>query len=314
MSLDDGYLDHAIWVTNDHNGGGTYTEGSWKIVIHEIQGSANPAAIVNHPYPPQLWYRPDARVLYQTVPLTRSGFALEHYSGTPETNKSHAIQVEVAGYTTAVADEPIEWLDNIAEDVIIPICQFVSRQGGQIKLMQYSSDFFYPGSASEDSPNRMSWDEWTNFQGITGHAWVPSNSHYDPGAMNLARIATHAALTVGGIIANTPILSGERKDMTEVYFRRRPVPFNDPGVWGDNDDVYDHYHLPADAEIVVALASPDYPPFPIALYGPGIKREDVNQSVREVRWGVPGFYRTSQVGQYSVVVPAGAPVDVRATY
>jgi hypothetical protein len=29
MSLDDGLLDHAVWVTNSHNGGVTFKGGTW---------------------------------------------------------------------------------------------------------------------------------------------------------------------------------------------------------------------------------------------------------------------------------------------
>lgn len=308
----DGLLPNAVQVENGRRGGGSYKAGSWKLVIHEIQGSANPAVIKNHAYPPHLWYDPATRALYQTVPLTRHAFALERRGGDPETNAARALQVEVAGYSSASADEPQQWLDDLAGDVVIPCCQFVASQGGQIILSRFSTSFVYSGAAYYTSPNRMPWAEWADFPGLTGHAWVPGNSHWDPGAMDLARVATHAAIRVGEQLAAAIEVKGP--EVAEAYFRKRPVPFDDPGTWGSADDVYDHYLLPANARIVVAAAHPDLPAFTSVLFGPGFSRDAINDVVREVRWGVPAVYTTRQQGQHSIVVPGGSQVDVRAIY
>jgi len=197
------YLPHAIWVPNSHDTGGTYAPEPitrWKIVIHEIQGDDRLSMIQSHQSPPHTWYDPISRDLHQTVPLNRSAFALYHYSGRRETNKALALQTELAGFSEAVANEPESALTNIAVDVVVPYCAFVAEQGGQIDLRQVSGPFVFGSAASEGSVNRMSEDAWQRFAGLTGHAYVPQNEHWDPGAMDLARIAGHAALIIGGLL------------------------------------------------------------------------------------------------------------------
>jgi hypothetical protein len=238
---------------------------------------------------------------------------LEHRTGDPETNACRAIQVEIAGFSSAVPDEPQEWLDNLAEDVVVPICQFVAHHGGQIDLGRYSTNFIYAGSAFYTSANRMSWAEWFSFPGLTGHAWVSGQSHWDPGAMDLGRVATHAAIRIGELLVDNPPPTGGH-EVAEALFRKRPVPFDDAGTWGTEDDAYDHFWLPAGAKILVANRHPDAGSFTSVLYGPGFERNDVNAVVRSVVWGAPVVYTTRQAGQHSIVVPGGSQVDVFAVY
>ncbi len=192
----------AQWMANPANAGGTYdTTYPWRIVLHTIEGSAAPAMIQGHRYPPHLWYQPDTRALYQTVPFDRSAFALEHPAGTPETNKARALQVEIGGRAADAGNWPAEWLDNITADVVVPLCQWVAAQGGQIDLADAPDPGAIPGSASPDAPQRMTEAQWRTFRGVCGHRHVPNNEHWDPGALDLDRIVRHAALTIGGLLA-----------------------------------------------------------------------------------------------------------------
>lgn len=198
-------LPNAIWVPNDHQGGGTYAPEAitqWKICGHEIQGDDRLDMIASHQSPPHTWYDPVSRDHHQTVPLNRSAFALYHYSGRRETNKALCLQVEIAGFSAAVADEPTSVLTNIAVDVIVPYCAFVAEQGSRIDLTHVSGPFSFPGSASESHPQRMSDDAFQRFDGLTGHAFTPQNEHWDPGAMDLIRIAGHAAQIIGGLLSS----------------------------------------------------------------------------------------------------------------
>lgn len=184
----------AVWVPNDRNGGGTYdTTYPWRIVIHEIQGNDSLGMIASHPYPPHRWYDPISRDLHETVPLDRSAFALYQYPHNPtKTNKGRALQVEVAGFTSATADETDQMLRNIAEDVVVPLVQFARSQGGDIDLTDIRPIVSLSFAAREDWQGRMSDAEWREFNGICGHMHVPQNDHWDPGAMDLHKIAQYA--------------------------------------------------------------------------------------------------------------------------
>lgn len=200
-----GIVSTAEWVYNSHNGGGTYATDinyPWRITWHEIQGSANKSVIEGHASPPHLWYAPSTRKLYQTVPLSRSAFALYHASDAPyETNKARTIQIELEGYSDYVANEPDEWLNRIAEDVLVPICQWVAEQGGSIELLNTPGPFAIPGSARADAPQRFTPEQWRDFNGVCCHAHVPmGDDHWDTGAMDIQRISQHAAYIIGGML------------------------------------------------------------------------------------------------------------------
>lgn len=224
-----GYATAAIWVPNAHNGGGTYDPEGWgypyRIVAHTIEGSANPGMIEAHQSPPQLWYRPATRVLYQTIPLSRSGFAMwqppyaAHY-----TNKARAVQVEIDGFSADTADWPVEWLNNIAWDVIAPICRWVATfgGGGSIDLARAPAPGPIPGSASVDAPQRMTEQEWAVFTGFCSHRHIPGNGdRWDTGSLDTPRIAGHAALIIAGQIADTPgrTAPGAQEDDMAVIIR-----------------------------------------------------------------------------------------------
>lgn len=206
------------WVPNNRNSGGTYADDGidypWRLVYHEIQGGTNPGVIGSHPYPPHIWYSADRRILFQTVPLARSAFALYQASTAPyRTNKARAIQVELEGYSDFVANEPMRWLDNIAEDVLIPVAQWVATQGGSLDILNLPEPWQVPGSAYTDAPQRFEPTQWAKFNGVCAHANVPmGDDHWDTGAMDIWRISQHAALLIAGLL--------EEKEIKEI----KPVP------------------------------------------------------------------------------------------
>lgn len=196
------------WVPNARNSGGTYADDGidypTRLVYHEIQGSANPSVIAEHSYPPHTWYKPQQRILYQTVSLSRSAFALYQDRNAPyRTNKARAIQVELEGYSDFVANEPNQWLENIAEDVLIPKCTWAHNYspGGPIDLLNLPAPWRVPGSAYTDAPQRFEPTQWAKFNGVCAHANVPmGDDHWDTGAMDIWRISQHAALLIAGLL------------------------------------------------------------------------------------------------------------------
>lgn len=206
----DGIVQEATWVANARNGGGTYDpEGfgyPWRIVLHTIEGSTNPAVIAGHAYPPHLWYDPPTRKLYQTVPLSRSAFALYQAPDAPHyTNRARALQVEISGRAAETADWPQEWLTNITTDVVVPLCQWVAQyQGAQINLEWAPAPGPIPGSASATAAQRVSPGIWAVNSGLYSHRHVPmGDDHWDTGGLDTPRIAAHARLIIAGLIAPT---------------------------------------------------------------------------------------------------------------
>lgn len=196
----------VVWVNNARNAGSTYaTDGfdyPWRVVWHEIQGGTNPSAIANHPYPPHVWYDAERRILYQTVPLSRGAFALYQAGDAPYlTNRARAIQIELAGYSDFVANEPLRWLDNISEDVLVPICQWVDSVGGSVDLNRIPEPWAIPGSAYTDAAQRFDPHVWATWPGTCAHANVPmGDDHWDTGALDIWRIASHAGMLIAGLL------------------------------------------------------------------------------------------------------------------
>lgn len=205
-----GYVSTATWVPNARNGGGTYDpEGfgyRWRIVLHTIEGGTSPSVIAAHAYPPHLWYNPATRQLWQTVPLSRSAFALYQDPNAPHyTNRARALQVEIAGYAAQTATWPQQWLDNLTVDVIVPLCRWVASQGGMIDLLDAPDPGPIPNSARPDAPQRLTATRWATGGGLYSHRHVPmGDDHWDTGYLDTPRIAAHAAYLIGGQLDQTP--------------------------------------------------------------------------------------------------------------
>lgn len=220
----EGIIEHAEWVANARNGGGTYDpEGfgyPWRIVLHTIEGSANRSVIANHPYPPHAWYDPPTRRLYQTVPLSRSAFALYQAPDAPHyTNRARALQVELSGRAAETASWPQEWLNNITQDVVVPMCQWVAQYNGASIDLSFAPDpGAIPGSARADAPQRVAPGTWALASGLYSHRHVPmGDDHWDTGGLDTPRIAAHARLLISGLLA--PATQGDEDDMPDYLLK-----------------------------------------------------------------------------------------------
>jgi hypothetical protein len=186
----DGIIPGAVWVPNARNAGGTYIDAPWRIVLHTVEGDPGRLGAglpAGHAYPPHTWYDPATRAHFQTVPLTRSAFALYQGNG-PYTNKARALQVELMGRAATAGDWPDEWLVNIARDVIVPFVDFVRSQGADINLDHVPPIGTIGGSASEYAPQRLSYSAWEQLDGLCSHRHVPDNDHWDTGTLNIGRL------------------------------------------------------------------------------------------------------------------------------
>ena len=90
------------------NHAGTFVPSPPKLVWHTTEGSSIEGAIGayrQHNSWPHFTLDPQTGQLVQHLPLNRAGRSLEHRCGTVETNRAHAIQVELVG----LAKESSAW-------------------------------------------------------------------------------------------------------------------------------------------------------------------------------------------------------------
>jgi Peptidase M15 len=175
--------------------GESYLAGPWRFVFHTIEAEPSADAFrrlaASHANPPHLWAMPSADLLLQTIRLNRSAYALARPSST-QTNRLQAVQVELWGYAANMAGASQAVLDWLADRVLAPVARMVPINLDNVRP---------PGGEhcyGTSSPCRMSADEWTRFDGVCGHKDVPTNTHWDPGGLNMAAIATRAKAQVGG--------------------------------------------------------------------------------------------------------------------
>ena len=219
-----GYLPGFTWVPNARNGGGTYQTAfypyPWRICLHTIDGGLSRGSVAGHGVPPHLWYSPARREGYQTIPLSRSSFATWQPPNAPHyTNKARCIQVELEGTAATAGDWPDEWLRNVAEDVLVPICRWVESVGGRIDLGNVAATGAIGGSARANAPQRLTWQQWADFTGVCSHRHVPENGdRWDTGYLDVPRICAIAQELMGGL---APAARPEQE--LEVYdFAERP--------------------------------------------------------------------------------------------
>jgi len=161
----------ATWVP--FPGIGRYTEGPFKIIHHTTEGSTAAGAIATYrqtgSYP---HFTVDRDKVYQHVDTDHAVTALAHPSGTVETNRSHAVQIELVGF----AGRP---KDRDALRLMIELCRWLEETHGVPRVWpnglpnppRHGSD---PGNHNRNERN------WRTKGGHYGHSQVPVNSHWDP--------------------------------------------------------------------------------------------------------------------------------------
>ena len=111
--------------------------------------------------------------VYQCIPLNRAARALEHPSGTPETNRANCIQVEIIGF----AKDADEWGHVIYRDL-----------GALAALIDHRFNIrrgYRPFTVPAKKVTPLGFVRAT---GHMGHAHVPNNNHWDPGKMSGGRL------------------------------------------------------------------------------------------------------------------------------
>ena len=171
--------------------GGTYSGGNWRLVIHTTEGRSVAGALAAYGKSgcyPHFTVRYETNERFQHVPLSRSATAMRNLSGGVETNRLHAVQVEVVGMAAEShlwTPDELQWF---AQYVVAPIREQVPFQLVAPRFVGQESGTI----ATTTAPQRFSHAEWQAFNGVCGHQHVPENHHWDPGRLDVESILRYA--------------------------------------------------------------------------------------------------------------------------
>lgn len=151
--------------------------GGWAVacppkgVIHTTEGSGDATGTLDaagsHPH---FQVEQNGRIT-QYLPVDEAARALEH-NGPPETNRAHAIQIEVCGFASK-PNWPAEQKASVRK-----VMRFVEANAG----VERASHVRFTGAKDVE---RLSGSAWLKLSGWCGHQHVPGNSHWDPGRISM---------------------------------------------------------------------------------------------------------------------------------
>jgi hypothetical protein len=151
--------------------GGSFLNVPAKLVWHTTEGFGLPAYSGSAPH---FTLNPRTGELWQHMGIDRVAKALAHPAGTVETNRAHAIQVELIGF----ARETGSWSDE-AYARIAALARWIEHNGGVQR--RAGVKFTVPAS-------RLSASAWLAYSGHIGHCHVPANDHWDPGNFRIDKV------------------------------------------------------------------------------------------------------------------------------
>lgn len=183
---------------------GNYIGGPTKLVWHTSETSrgtidaiANALHSKQHTDVYHVLADPSLRRVVQVLPLNKAASALAHPRSV-ETNHDGAIQVCVIGRSHESKDMSTEDLDWLGSAVLAPIANAVPDLSLTNIATFYGDDCGFT-LATTDARQRFAPSTWDNFGGQCGHQHVPGNDHWDPGALNVARICATAQKSRGNV-------------------------------------------------------------------------------------------------------------------
>jgi len=171
--------------------GGSWTRQPAVIVLHTTEGTGwtnyNGGSVAPH-----FTIQPKTGEIHQHISLAYAARALAHPSGTPETNRAGAVQIEIIGSCDPARRGDSGWF--YVPDMTDEQCAHIKalldmiHDATGIGLVEAASFEPYPEPSYGDGYPRLSNSQWSSVRGIVGHQHVPSNSHGDPGNIPLDRI------------------------------------------------------------------------------------------------------------------------------
>jgi hypothetical protein len=173
--------------------GGSWTRQPALIVLHSTETG-------RHGWPgysdgsscPHFTIDPETGEARQHVSLAYAARALKHPSGTPETNRAGAVQIEIIGTCDPSRKGSSSWLylPNASSAQLANIRALLDKINAATGIgLATSVDFEpYPSPGYGSGPPRLSSSAWSSYKGVLGHQHVPSNDHGDPGNLDVAAL------------------------------------------------------------------------------------------------------------------------------
>lgn len=175
--------------------GKTHLQRVTKLLWHTTEGSTVEGAVAEYTrrrVPPHLTVDPARGRLTQHVPLNMASYALH------SVDQTGVIQVEIVGFARTTRNWSDGWLRWLGENVAAPVfaaCPGIDRHVSLVTHDELTNTS--PPLASPNSPIRLSRQRWDRFAGQLGHQHAPApNNHWDPGALNLVKIAAYARAVI----------------------------------------------------------------------------------------------------------------------
>ncbi|MFC4604412.1 hemopexin repeat-containing protein [Rhodococcus kronopolitis] len=159
--------------------GPVFIDRPWRGVLHTTEGSTLAGALStldSKKVWPHLTIEPNTFKSVQHYPLSQGARALTDQL-TPQ-NAARCIQIEIVGFAAQTQDWAPEQLEFIKD---------VMRQIEDLVPIPRTADVIFL-SGGDHPANRMSVNQWNRFSGWCGHQHVPGNSHWDPGAIDIAAL------------------------------------------------------------------------------------------------------------------------------
>lgn len=181
------WYDQAI--KSQGNDAGAFVTGyKKKGVIHTTEGSSATGAIgaykKNNSWP---HFTIDIlSTVYQHIGINKAARSLQNAAGGVETNRGGAIQIEVVGYANNT-NWPVTQVEAIQK-----LMRWIEAQTG---IQQVGPNFGNSSQYGLRNPFEFTGSQWKAFNGWCGHQHVPENSHWDPGAIDLATLFSIPAPT-----------------------------------------------------------------------------------------------------------------------
>lgn len=126
----------------------------------------------------------------QHYPANMASRALVNAPGGVETNRAHAVQVELVG--TCTPGGPGIYWPGADPQLLADLGAFVGWVHTQWGLMLDAAPVWVAPSVPGDR-QRFTGAQWLAFRGICGHEHVPENDHRDPGALPITRVLAFAS-------------------------------------------------------------------------------------------------------------------------
>lgn len=189
------FLDGWERIEIPGHGGGAYVNGSWRIVLHSTEGLSIESAVGSYTtngVPPQLTIDPLRTRKAQHISLDRSGYAMVHPKGGPETNRLPCVQIEIVMFADEAKAQQYGglYVGDLTDEhyAYIAGCIAEVRANGVDIADTILPFVHYPESYGAHAGQRLSAAEWVGFDGICGHQHVFGNDHGDPGNLDHTRI------------------------------------------------------------------------------------------------------------------------------